>query len=364
MKSPLQLEANQQYFLRIDYTGFSAPIWLGQENSENASGVFRRKSAGDWDSRSHQSPALAIDTGNLRHEPLEKPYEIYCDWDQVDGQAHVIMAWASLALRRGRTKFEDRTYPLVAQLMDRTSDQPYFMWARGHAISVNLVQNVGFEHSREGRYWHVWDLLTQCVVGSALESMIDVVRARGDTGHALRWRDRMQVLKQGVRKNLTRQVDGKTIYLEMRRPDSAGGIPFLGMGWVNFAPIMARWEPLERPVLRNTVTLLRKKLVQDYHGQKYLAMEFDEAGNVSNYVIGKGVGWEIEYSRQEQEYAPIIDRLEFLRTVHLGELYMESMHLENDQWIEGDGGNGEQCCWWCWAMARLRKEAGLPVVPD
>jgi hypothetical protein len=363
LNSPLQLEPNQQYFLRVDYTGFSAPIWFGQEQPENASGLFWREASAEWKFQANHAPAYAIDVGNLRHEPLLAQYQIYCDWDQIDGQAHVIMAWADLARQRGRTEFEDRTYPLMATLMDRTSDQPYFMWARGHAISLNLVQNIGFEHSREGRYWHVWDLLTQCVVGSALESMIEIANSRGDSKHALRWRDRMQVLKKGVQTSLTRQVNGKTIYLEMRRPDSAGGVPFLGMGWVNFAPIMAHWEPLDRSVLQNTVAVLREKLVREFHGQKYLAMEFNEAGNVSNYVIGKGVGWEMEYSRQEQEYSQIFDRLEFLRVVHRGELYMESMSLENGQWIEGDGGNGEQCGWWCWALARLRKAAGLPAVP-
>lgn len=363
LESPLQLQPNQPYFLRMDYTGFNAPVWYGQENSEKASGVWWRDSSGGWNFQANQAPAFAIDLGFLRHEPLVAPYTIYCDWDQIDGQAHVIMSWAELARQRGRSEFEDRTYPLMATLMDRTSDQPYFMWARGHAISLNLVQNIGFEHSREDRYWHVWDLLTQCVVGSALESMIEIANARGDSKHALRWRDRMQVLRKGVQTSLTRQVAGKTVYLEMRRPDSAGGVPFLGMSWVNFAPIMAQWEPLERAVLRNTVNLLREKLVRDYHGHKYLAMEYDEAGNVSKYVIGKGVGWEIDYSRQEREYSQIIDRLEFLRDVHQGELYMESMSLDNDKWTEGDGGNGEQACWWCWAMARLRKEAGLSAVP-
>ena len=137
-----------------------------------------------WVNEQTHAPSYAIDTGELRHEQKIEPYEIYCDWDQIDGQAHVIMAWAQLALLRGRTDFEDLTYTIVAKLMDRTSDQPYFMWGRGHAVSVNLVQNISLEHSREGRYWHVWDLLTQCVVGSSLESMIKIAKSRGDPANA------------------------------------------------------------------------------------------------------------------------------------------------------------------------------------
>ena len=273
------------------------------------------------------------------------------------------MAWARLALERGRTAFEDRTYELATKLMDRTSDQPYFMWGRGHAVGVNLVQNISLEHSREGRFWHAWDILTQCVVGASLESMIEIANQRGETKHALRWQDRLQVLEKGIAQNLTRTLNGKKVYLEMRLPNSAGGVPFTGMGWMNFAPIMAQWEPLERQVLRNTVETLRKKLLLKYDGYKYLDMEYDQHGKVSNYIIGKGVGWEIDYARQEKEYHRIIEWLDFLNGIHHGELYMESMHLGDDgKWIIGDGGNGEQCSWWCWSMARLRKEAGLPAV--
>jgi hypothetical protein len=37
--------------------------------------------------------------------------------------------------------------------------------------------------------------------------------------------------------------------------------------------------------------------------------------------------------------------------------------MKDAVWKSKDAGNGEQCAWWCWAMARLRKEKGLPVVP-
>lgn len=37
--------------------------------------------------------------------------------------------------------------------------------------------------------------------------------------------------------------------------------------------------------------------------------------------------------------------------------------LKGATWRIKDAGNGEQTAWWCWAMARLRKEAGLPAEP-
>ena len=364
----LNLTPGNSYFIRIDFKGFGFPRWYGRkENPAKGSGAYRLNpsaTSAAWTYQPGSAPAYALDCGELRHEQQTEPYRIYCDWDQIDGQAHVIMAWARLALYRGLTDFEVRTYPLLATLMDRSSDQPYFMWGRGHDVSLNLIQNIAFEHSREGRYWHVWDLLTQCVVGASLESMIKIAERQGDSKRVLRWQDRLQVLVKGIDKNLTRRLNDKKIYLEMRLPNSAGGVPYTGMSWVNFAPVMAQWQPLEKEVMANTVEAIRQKLLLPYRNFKYLAMEYDPDGRVnSKWIIGKGIGWEIDYARQEKEYNRIIEWLDFLKEFHTGELYSESMFLDDhDNWITGDGGNGEQSTWWCWAMARLRKEAGLPVV--
>ena len=45
--------------------------------------------------------------------------------DEIDGQAHVLVGWAMLAHYRGRTSYEDATYPIVADLLDRSVSQPY-----------------------------------------------------------------------------------------------------------------------------------------------------------------------------------------------------------------------------------------------
>lgn len=368
LRGYLDLTPGKIYFMRIDFKGFGYPRWYGRKNDPDAnSGSYHLDILATppvWTYQSGYMPAYALDCGDLRHVQQTESYKIYCDWDQIDGQANVIMAWARLALYRGITDFEIRTYPLLATLMDRTSDQPYFMWGRGHEVSLNLIQNISFEHSREGRYWHVWDLLTQCVAGASLEAMIKIAQRQGDTKRAVRWQDRLQVLIKGIGKNLTRFVNTKKVYLEMRLPNSAGGVPYTGMSWVNFAPVMAQWHPLEKEVMINTVEAMRQKLLLTYRNFKYLAMEYNPDGKVNTkWIIGKGVGWEIDYARQEEEYGRIKEWLDFLKEFHTGELYSESMFLDDqDNWITGDGGNGEQSTWWCWAMARLRKEAGLPVI--
>jgi hypothetical protein len=38
------------------------------------------------------------------------------------------------------------------------------------------------------------------------------------------------------------------------------------------------------------------------------------------------------------------------------------MSFKGGQWVKADCGNGEQSVWWCWAIARLRKELGLSAI--
>lgn len=294
--------------------------------------------------------------------------EVLCSDDQIDGQAHVIMAWARLALQRGETDFEDFTYSFMAKLMDRSLDQMYFYsgklpWSN-HML--NLIYNSSFEHSREERRWHAFDLLSQCFVGAAADAMVKIAEKRSDFRHAELWKMKLEKLRQGVGEFLTRVVNGKTVYLEMRLPDSDWGIPYEAMSWVNLSPVAAQWEPLGRDVLKNTVQLLREKLWlhKKDEGYSYLAREYNPDGKIIDQVIGKGVGWDLEYSRQEREYQHILDWFDFLLMSHKAKVYMECMKRDKDgSWIINDGGNGEQTCWWCWAIARLRKDVGLSAAP-
>jgi hypothetical protein len=79
-------------------------------------------------------------------------YTIISDEPQIDGQEHVLMAWAMLALKRGPTAFEDRTWPVIKALTRQTFDRTSFQHGQW-SIETGLVRNIAFEHSREGRRW-------------------------------------------------------------------------------------------------------------------------------------------------------------------------------------------------------------------
>jgi len=310
-------------------------------------------------------------------------YTIRDDEFQIDGQAHVILGWARLAQRRGRTPFEDQTWNQVSALMTRTSSRAFLDYG-GFPSQLGLVRNSALEHSREGRFWDTYDLLTQSFVGAALKEMAAVARRRGDTQHANLWEAKLAILSKGVAKNLTTVREGKLTYLEMRLPNSAAGVPYLGLGWVAFGPIAAGWEPDADPqVMENTVAVMQHSLLKVTHGLAWMPTDSYADGSFSNQIIGKGQAWEMDYSRAHGDYTRIEQILRLIEIANgSSALYMEGawledahhnvtglLHdsdlpeLEHAAWTTKDSGNGEQTAWWCWAMARLRRQMGMPAEP-
>jgi hypothetical protein len=98
-------------------------------------------------------------------------------------------------------------------------------------------------------------------------------------------------------------------------------------------------------------------------GRQFLATDWWPDRPLDKTVIGKGVGWEMAYSIEEKEPERICQLLDDVEAINAGaQIYMESAGLGADgEWHCGDPGNGEQCSWWCWGMARARKAVGLPA---
>jgi hypothetical protein len=313
-------------------------------------------------------------------DSVKNPYGIIGRTDQIDGQAHVIMAWARLALYRGETDFENRTWPIVSALMTSSTQPPYLGLAEEGTLS-NLIHNYAFEHSR--MVPSHYNLLTQCFVGAALEAMIAVAEKRNENKLVSRWKKSMEIIRAGVQQHLIRKVDRKEIYYELLLKENNTNIPFDGMGWVNLSPIAAQWEPLSHEVTVNTVQEFRKGM-QTWNGIKWMPTDSWPDGEFFGQMIGKGVGWEIDYATQEKEWARIGEILAMLKVIQYQHpIYMENSfitngspqninrltkeklkELENGIWKVVDPGNGEQVAWWCWSMARLRKAVGLSATPE
>ncbi len=297
--------------------------------------------------------------------------------DQADGCLHVIGAWAKMVLSGKASKeFEDEYYSDVKMYLDILMNMPYFYYDEvcpselyPHmfpAESLCLVYNCAFEHSRENRRWSVFDILTQSFAGAALEAMIKVAKKREDFESAKFWEGRLEVLKGGIDKYMTQEIDGKKCYIEMRVPNGGWGRVFKGLGFFNWSPMAAGWEGLDKEVLDNTINHIRKTtwvkapFTDDLH---YMATDYDEDGVINPAILGKGIGWDIVYCIRTGDYKRILDWILFLEEVNTSELLAENLTPTDGKWLISDGGNGEQCAWWCWAIAKLRNELGLKAAP-
>jgi hypothetical protein len=301
--------------------------------------------------------------------------------DQLDGQAHVIMAWARLANYRGRTLFEDRTFPDIATLLNNSLQPPYWNDTTNGKLS-GLMFNPYLEHSRRPPLKWRYDLLTQFFVGAALSEMITVAERRNDPSNANLWKEGLRRLTEAIARHFVVRRDGKEVFAELLLADS--NQVFDGMGWLTMAPIAAQWNPFGNVVMRNSLEYMYHHLSKERDGHAWLPVDSWPGGGFSPQIIGKGVAWEIEFASREKRYQKVSEIVDLIEYLHPNSrLYMEHASLCDDDnrdvplltsdrvssyrnglWRLADPGNGEQVSWWCWAVANLRKRLGLSGVPE
>jgi hypothetical protein len=308
-------------------------------------------------------------------------YVILGRGDQLDGQAHVIMAWARLANYRGRTAFEDSTYSTFAALLNSSIRPPYCRDTANGKIP-ELMFNPYFEHSRTGNPHWRYDLLTQFFVGAALAEMIPIAERRNDQADARGWMECLKILEDAIREHFIVRRDGKEVFAELLLADSNKA--YEGMGWVNLAPVAAQWNPFGNEVMENTIQYMRDHLMRERDGHRWLPTDSWPGNGFSPQIIGKGVGWELEFASREKDWKTVSEIVDLVEYLHQSSrIYMENAFLRtgngkalpiqysdsgsayrNSFWALADPGNGEQASWWCWAVANLRKRLGLNPVPE
>ncbi len=302
---------------------------------------------------------------------------------QIDAQAHIILGWSRLALEGKNKEFIDTSWLQVAELMDKTCDRGNLLYSRWSG-APKLVLNTAFEHSREGHYWVTYDLLTQSFVGAALDNMIKLAKLRNDNTHAKHWDEKLRILSEGINNNMLLERDGKQTYIEMLIPNGNGGNKYTGMGWVNFSPVAAGWQCMDQQVLVNTVDYMEKNYLQSTNGIYWMPTDIFPDGKFVNEVVGKGIGWQLDFARITDNNKRIYEILDLIDVSNKGSrVYMEFAWLDGNgykrntritnedvlgkmkdlKWKMREAGNGEQNVWFCWAIARLRKSMGLNAEP-
>lgn len=363
-KEPVHLISWRSYYIRIRSNGNINCVWWGDVANDDKLGCAYGYDAalGRWYENESHVAAFAVDMGGIKHKKASF-YPIICRMDQVDGNFHVLAAWATVVLNCDVKKWEDATYSEIVDLTNTAIDFPY-LFPEVDGTWPGLMHNFCFEHSREGRFWDTWDLLTQSWACQGLRLLEKVAIRRGDTENAVKWRNAYTQIEKAVLSKLTMEIDGKTVYAEMRLPNGGDGVLFGGLSWVNLSPIQAQWAGADPEILKNTVHAYRNRARIDWHGRVVTGVQWtpdNECGDPQ--VIGKGVGWDIVYALQEKDYGVIINWLDFIKDENYTELYAEAYNLIDGKTVIQDPGNGEQTSWWCWGIAKARKAAGLPAVP-
>jgi len=354
---PVSLKRGENYLIRLSFEGKGTIGWWGLNDVEDnpfAGAYSYDKPPTSWRLHKDHITAFALDFGSLPHKE-KRVIPIWDKADQPDGHYHVILAWARYVAVSGDRDFADKTYPQLAKLADLATDMPYMNMGWGTTTTF-LIRNPCFEHSREVRFWDCYDLLTQVFTAEAWRELLPIARKRGDWEHYFRWQTVLAQLERGIREFLTLQIEGKTIYGEMRLPDSAKGKLYDGLSWVNLSPIAAGWKGAEEEILRATVEVYREKAYFPWQGFNLLAAEWDPPDRIARAVIGKQWAWEFLYCVERGEWDRACELLEFLEKANMTALFAECFWIsEEGEMRLNDPGNGEQTAWYAWAISRARK---------
>jgi len=314
---------------------------------------------------------------NERQEPV-----IFDRLCQIDGQAHLLLAWAWLNLARDRNEYEDATYDFFARLMNRSVSEVFLGHCTAWRCEPGVILNTHLEHSREWNMWCAYDFLSNSFIAAALENMALVARRRGRMDDANRWQQTLDELADNLAKHMTFDYEGKKCYCEMLLPTGRQPVFFPGLSWLNLAPIPSGCRILRGPLLDHTLQIWHARATIRWDGPAITACELNLAGadpactvwngpaelacewsreGHNNQTYGKMLGWDLLYCVETGRYRQAGDMLDFLEQVNPGELYAELFTYKpsRKQWVTRDAGNGEQCAWLCWALIEARRTLGL-----
>ena len=269
------------------------------------------------------------------------------DHRQIDGNYMLIHAWCQFALEAPDTAqnqtFIKETYQIIRKFASYYLDQGYI------DADLKLMRNDSFEHSREGRYWNSYDLITNVFASQALHELSTVALDMQDETSAQQWAEASQTLNEGIHENLTTEVDGTKIYAELYDIDHEMNL-VKGMSWVNLAPMAAEWYAMDDQLMQNTLDIYKKYGAQDYDGYQMLDVVYDfNTGGFGNHVIGKGLAWEIMWNRHIGDTERLDTLVQFILD-HSTEngVYPETYQLGGSF---SDVGNQEHASWQFYGMS-------------
>ncbi len=277
--------------------------------------------------------------------------------DEPDGRAHFLLGWARYIAASGDSAYFAQSWPRMKREMEALCGDEYI------DPQKKLLRNRRLTHSRMRNgtdYPDALDLLSNSFLLAALEELAPLAERYKDTATAATARTTATLLREGLQENLTRTVNGKTVYRELLYYDGGKYTPENGVSWICLAPFANR---LDGEIWKNTVEYTRQRLWRATDAGGYLAVECTANGTVKNRILGKSVGWDLAAAADSGDYTHILEALKFLEKYHTGNIYMEWMTPLSGGWRLVDCGNGEQAIWFLWGVLQVRKSLGLSAAP-
>ena len=334
-----EVDANQDYYLTLELVNATGEVyWYGTDQLDQ------------YGTYAINGDAATLVAGEASFEAFTSSgASMWSNEIQPDGNYMFIHAWYQYATgcldNEDNRTFIAESYPVIKTYANYYLDN-------GYIGDNGLIRNPFFEHSREGRKWNAYDLITNVFASQALYEMSGYAAGIGDTASAEKWMAASLSLEKAINEHLVVQYDGVDIYAELYDLDHDVFIP--GISWVNLAPIAADWYGMNWDVMQNTLDLYAYYASDTFNGYEMLYSTGD-LGVVTggNGVIGKGLSWLIMYYNSLGDQKQVDYLLDFIETFSKPHgCYGESYYKDR----VSDPGNQEHASWQFYAVSTVYPE--------
>ncbi len=241
--------------------------------------------------------------------------------------------------------------------------------------TYGLMYTPSYEHSRDGRYWKAFDLITNVFVSEAAHKMSGVAKVYGDAATAEQFATWADDIATAIHEQLVQDFNGKPIYIDLIDVENGkvyDGYAFkteenyrvyLGFSFVNLAPLAAEWYAMDAEIMKNTYEAYFNSGSEKYGKYDVLGVvvNLDKDNNtvkIGNHVIGKGFAWELHYAWATENTERVAELIEFMEA-RSTTVYPEVWRKDGSV---SDSANQEHANWILYTMARITGKYTAPVV--
>lgn len=339
------------YFIRLETVDAKGNVyWCGSTTVDNY-GTYVEKNG-----------TYTKVSGEAGFEAYKGVTRLLSNYTQTDATYMLIHAWVMFVNNCKGTEedllFIEQSYPIIKSFAN------YFLSDEYYNKEMNLIYNPSLEHSKKGRYWQAYDLITNVFASQAFYELAEFAKSKGDDTNWGYWMSYAEKIKAGIHTHLVAEVDGLTIYGEFY--DRYDNMKYYeGISWVNFAPVAAEWYGMDMQIMKNTYEIYKKHAGIDMFGFSGLATDhFLGTDETRMEFIGKGVAWELMFCNMIGD----TERIQEIVDLELATSKRYNLSVYPESWTSqttvSDPGNQEHCSWQVYAMSIVFPELTIREVEN